>query len=393
VHAEKEKLLSALQAMVSDLDNISRYLYENPETAYQEHKSCRWLCEFLEKRGYKVQAPAGGLETAFFAVPENAIPARPRIAFLAEYDALEKIGHGCGHNMIAAISLGAAMAIQQTFPEFSGSFVIVGTPAEEGGGGKARLAEAGVFEGIDIAMMTHAGQANLTGKDALGRIKAKIEFFGRTAHAAAAPEVGVNALDALIAAYTNISLLRQQMTDDARIHGIITHGGDAPNVIPDYTAALFYVRAATLPVLETLFGRFQDCCNGAALATGCRCEVNIKPPSLDPMKRNKALEQLWLKNAELLGLAVTQKIGPSGSTDLGNLSWIMPVIQPFVAICDQDVALHSTAFADATRTQRGRKAMLDGAKAMALTALDYLRTPDAQRAAQEEFQAGKQPAG
>jgi amidohydrolase len=388
VHPEKEKLLSAVQAIGRDLDDISRFLYENPETAYQEHNSCRWLCDFLEKRGFKVQAPAGGLETAFLAVPENAIPTRPRIAFLAEYDALEKIGHGCGHNMIAAMSLGAAMAIQQTFSELSGSFVIVGTPAEEGGGGKARLAEAGIFEGIDVAMMTHPGQANLTGEDTLGRIKAKLEFFGRTAHAAAAPEAGLNALDALVGAYTNVSLLRQQMTDDARIHGIITHGGDAPNVIPDYTAALFYVRAATLPVLERLFRRFQDCCHGAALAAGCRCEVNIESPSLDPMKRNKVLEQLWLENAELLALAVTQKSGPSGSTDLGNLSRIMPVIQPFVAICDKDVALHSTGFADATRTERGRKAMLDGAKALALTAFDYLRAPDAQRAVQAEFQAG-----
>jgi amidohydrolase len=388
VHSEKEKLLGIIQAIATDLDSVSRYLYENPETAYREHNSCRWLCDFLEKRGFKIQTPAGGLDTAFFAVPENAIPARPKIAFLAEYDALEKIGHGCGHNLIAAMSLGAAVALQRTFPQLRGSFVVIGTPAEEGGGGKARLAEAGVFEGIDIAMMTHPGQANLAGEDTLGRIKAKLEFFGRTAHAASAPEVGLNALDALIAAYTNISLLRQQMTDDARVHGIITHGGDAPNVIPDYTAALFYVRAATLPVLETLFGRFRDCCHGAALAAGCRCEVSIEPPSLDPMKRNRALEQLWQINAERLGLAVTQKLGPSGSTDLGNLSRIMPVIQPFVAICDQDVALHSTAFADATRTERGRQAMLAGAQALALTALDYLRAPEAQKAVQAEFQAG-----
>lgn len=388
MHPEKEKLLSAVRAIGGELDEISRFLYENPETAYNEHDACRFLCQFLEQRDFNVQSPLGGLETAFWAELRDGEPTRPKIAFLAEYDALEKIGHGCGHNLIAAMSLGAAVALQRTFPQLRGSFVVIGTPAEEGGGGKARLAEAGVFEGIDIAMMTHPGQANLAGEDTLGRIKAKVEFFGRTAHAAAAPEVGLNALDALIAAFTNISLLRQQMTDDARVHGIITHGGDAPNVIPDYTAARFYVRAAALPVLESLFGRFRDCCNGAALAAGCRCEISIEPPSLDPMKRNRTLEQLWLKNAEGLGLAVTQKVGPSGSTDLGNLSWIMPVIQPFVAICDQDVAVHSTAFADATRTERGRQAMLAGAQALALTALDYLRTPEAQKTVQAEFHAG-----
>jgi amidohydrolase len=387
VKQEKEDLVRTVETIAYDLDEISKFLYENPETAYHEHKSCRRLCEFLESRGFTVKTPVGGVETAFFAVPENTLPTRPRVAFLAEYDALEKIGHGCGHNMIAAISLGAAVALRQTFPDLSGSIVVVGTPAEEGGGGKAKLADAGVFEDIDVAIMTHPGHDNLIGEDTLGRIKARVEFFGRTAHAAAAPEVGLNALDAMVGAYNNISALRQQMSDDSRLHGIITHGGDAPNVIPDYASGLFYVRSGTLPVLDRLFLRFQDCCNGAAIAAGCRCEIHVEPPSLDPMKRNLTLENLWAANATSLELDITQKSGPSGSTDLGNLSHIMPVAQPFVAICDRDIALHSTVFADATRTGRGRKAMLDGAKALAMTALDYLLSPDVQKAAKAEFDA------
>jgi amidohydrolase len=271
-------------------------------------------------------------------------------------------------------------------PEFSASITVIGTPAEEGGGGKARLADAGVFEGMDIAIMTHPGHENLVGENSLGRIKATTEFFGRTAHAAAAPEMGLNALDAMVGAYNNISALRQQTTDDSRVHGIITHGGDAPNVIPDYTSGLFYIRAATKEVLEGLFTRFRQCCDGAAMAAGCRCEVTVEPPSLDPIKRNHTLEKLWAEQADLLGLEITEKNKPSGSTDLGNLSWILPVIQPFISICDDSTALHSTGFADATRTDRGKKALLDGTKALAMCALDYLSSPGIQKAVRSEFE-------
>jgi amidohydrolase len=386
VQNRKKNVMAEVDAIAGEMDDISRRLYENPETAYKEYQSCSLLCEFLKNHGFKVQCPAGGLETAFYAAPENAGATGPVVAFLAEYDALEKIGHGCGHNMIAAMSLGAATALLRALPEFSGSIRVIGTPAEEGGGGKARLADAGVFEGMDIAIMTHPGHENLVGEDTLGRIKAKTEFFGRTAHAAAAPEMGLNALDAMVGAYNNLSALRQQTTEDSRVHGIITHGGDAPNVIPDYAAGLFYIRAGTKNVLDRLFLRFQDCCNGAALAAGCRCDIHVEPPSLDPIKRNGTLESLWAKEAASLGLEITRKDKPSGSTDLGNLSWILPVIQPFIAICDKNVALHSTGFADATRTDRGRKAMLDGAKALALCALDYLSSPEIRKAVREEFE-------
>jgi amidohydrolase len=392
VQRRKKTVTAQVDAMAGELDQISRLLYENPETAYKEYQSCSLLCEFLENHGFKVQSPAGGLETAFYAEPENAATIGPEIAFLAEYDALEKIGHGCGHNMIAAMSLGAATALLNALPEFSGSIRVIGTPAEEGGGGKAKLADAGIFEGIDIAIMTHPGHENLVGENTLGRIKAKTEFFGRTAHAAAAPEMGLNALDAMVGAYNNISALRQQTTEDSRVHGIITHGGDAPNVIPDYASGLFYIRAGTREVLDRLFTRFQDCCNGAALAAGCRCEVRVELPSLDPIKRNRALEALWAEEAAFLGLEITRKDKPSGSTDLGNLSWIIPVIQPFIAICDKSVALHSTGFADATRTGKGRKAVLDGAKALALCALDYLSSPEIQKAVREEFKTAWRPA-
>ena len=381
----KEEIARQVDGIAGDLFSLSTLLYENPETAYHEHQACTWLGRFCAERNFEVETGVGGVETAFLARPAGVDRKGPVVAFLAEYDALEKIGHGCGHNLIAAISLGAAVALGRAAPHLRSSFVIIGTPAEEGGGGKARLMEARVFDGIDASVLVHPGHRNFPGEDTLGRIKATVEFFGRTAHAAAAPESGLNALDALVGAYNNINALRQQTTTDARIHGIITHGGDAPNVIPDYTRALFYVRSARSDYLRELFGRFEDCCKGAAMAAGCRVEVRVQPPSLEPMKRNFTLERVWIKNLEALGLASERKEGPSGSTDAGNLSRLMPVIQPFMGICDEHVLLHSEAFADATQTERARKALLDGAGILAMTVYDYLTSPKIQASAAEEF--------
>lgn len=381
----KDAICRQVETMAEDLFAISKRLYENPEIAYEERQACRWLSQFLQKRGFDTEISVGGVETAFTARPREIIDGRTHIAFLAEYDALQRIGHGCGHNLIAAATMGAAVALKKSWPGFDGSFIVVGTPAEEGGGGKARLIDGGVFQGIDMALMMHPGHHHLMGEETLGRIKAKVEFFGRTAHAAAAPEIGRNALDALIGAYNHISAFRQQMAPDGRIHGIITHGGDAPNVIPDYTAGLFYIRAAHRSYLKALFQRFEDCCQAAALAAGCTCTVTIQPPSLEPMKRNAALEQVLADNMRSLGLEITTKAGPSGSTDLGNLSHVMPVIQPFVGICEPEVALHSTQFADATQSKHGREAILAGAKALAMTACDYLGSTKIQQAVSADF--------
>ena len=381
----KEDIIRQVDSIAVDLLDLSKTLFENPETAYQEHRACQWLSQFLQERGFEVETAAGGLETAFLARPEGIDPKAPTVAFLAEYDALEKIGHGCGHNLIAASSAGAAIALSRSLHDPSGSFVLVGTPAEEGGGGKARLAEAGIFEGIHMALLSHPGHQNLPGCDTLGRIKAKVEFFGCPAHASDAPELGRNALDAITGAYNNISALRQQIAPEGRIHGIITHGGDAPNVIPDYTAGLYYVRAANQSYLAELFQRFQDCCHGASLAAGCRCKVEIQPPSIDTVKRNKVLERVWMDNMKAMGLSVEHKDGPSGSTDVGNLSQLIPVLQPFMAICDKNVPLHSVGFAEATQSERGKKALLDAAKVLALTAYDYFSSPDIQKAVADEF--------
>lgn len=386
--SNKNEINRQVDGLADELFTISRQLYDHPETAYQEHQTCQWLGEFLRARDFDVDVGVGGVETAFMARPKGRPPRRPTVAFLAEYDALPKIGHGCGHNLIAASSIGAAIALSSAVEELADAVVVIGTPAEEGGGGKVRLAEGGVFEGIDIGLLSHPGHVNLCGEDSLGRIKVKIEFLGQSAHAASSPEYGRNALDAMVGAYVHIAALRQQMAQDSRIHGIITHGGDAPNIIPDYTAGLYYVRSARLDYLEELFSRFENCCRGAALAAGCDCRVEIQPPSLEPMKRNLALERLWADNMAEQGLALGHRAGPNGSSDVGNLSRIIPVMQSRLAICDQEVPIHSVGFADATQSERGRKALLDAARLLAMTAYDYLVSPGIQKSVAEEFDSG-----
>jgi amidohydrolase len=234
----KKRIVENVESLSKEINHIAKFLYDNPETAYQERQACAWLAEYLSQKGFAPEKAVGGVETAFLARPQGVEPRKPQLAFLAEYDALPKIGHGCGHNLIAAASVGAAVALFRSWPQAANSIVVVGTPAEEGGGGKALLADAGVFHDIDVAIMFHPGRSNHLGTDSFGRIKAKIEFFGRSSHAAASPEKGLNALDAIVGAYNNISAMRQQLPSDTRLHGIITHGGEAPNVIPDYTAGL-----------------------------------------------------------------------------------------------------------------------------------------------------------
>ncbi len=385
--AAKVRICNEVDALSDELFGISEYLRENPETAYQEFKACEFLSGVLREKGFEVQQGVGNVETAFMAKPAAVSTQRPTVAILAEYDALPKIGHGCGHNLIAAASLGAAIALIKALPESAASLSVVGTPAEEGGGGKVRLAEAGVFKDMDAAMMFHPSNQNLPGKDSLGRTKFKMEYFGKTAHAAGSPDKGRNALDAIIMAYSSMNSLRQHLRPDGRIHGIITHGGDAPNIIPDYTAGLFYVRAASRRYRDEIFDRVRQCAEGAALATGTEVKIEIDPPKLDPLKRNYALESAAQANMEALGVTIDQDDGRRGSSDIGNLSHYLPSIHPLLAIVD-DTPAHSTAFCDATTTERARRVLTVAAKMLAMTACDFLRSESLRTSVLEHF---KQP--
>lgn len=381
----KEQIGREVETLAQNLFAISDFLKANPETAYQEYKACEHLCRVLNARGFRVQKGVGDVETSFLAQPADCQPDRPCVAFLAEYDALPKIGHGCGHNLIAAASLGAAIVLKKILGDQAGGVAIVGTPAEEGGGGKVRLAEAGIFDEMDVAMMFHPGQLNIPGKDMLGRIKFKMEFIGRSAHASGSPDRGINALDAMVSAYSSINAIRQHLRSDGRIHGIITHGGDAPNIIPDYTAGLFYVRAGSRSYRDEIFERVENCIRGAALAIGAESKIEIDLPKLDSMRRNAALEAAIRANMEALGITVDPDDGRRGSSDIGNLSQYLPAIHPVLAIVGSEVAGHSVEFCEATTTERGRQTLLNAAKLLAMTALDYLTSADLRKQVAEDF--------
>lgn len=381
----KEQIGREVASLARDLFAISDFLKANPETAYQEFKACEHLSQVLDAKGFRVQKGVGNVATSFLARPSDCQPSRPTVAFLAEYDALPKIGHGCGHNLIAAASLGAAIVLKLILGNEAGGVAVVGTPAEEGGGGKVRLTEAGIFDEMDVAMMFHPGQLNIPGKDMLGRIKFKMEFIGRSAHASGSPDRGINALDAMVSAYASINAVRQHLRPDGRIHGIITHGGDAPNIIPDYAAGLFYVRAGSRSYRDEIFERVKKCVQGAALAIGAESKIEIDLPKLDSMKRNAVLEAAIRANMEALGISIDADDGRRGSSDIGNLSHYLPAMHPVLAIVGSEVAGHSVEFCEATTTDRGRETLLNAAKLLAMTAYDYLSSADFRKQVAEDF--------
>ncbi|MBN1687020.1 MAG: M20 family metallopeptidase [Spirochaetales bacterium] len=386
----RKKICQRVDELSDNIFAVADWLKDNPETAYQEFKACEYLSGVLAGNGFDVEKGPGGIATAFLGRPAGKRQTRPTVALLAEYDALPGIGHGCGHNIIAAASIGAVISLKDVLGDAAGHLAIVGTPAEEGGGGKVKLAEAGVFADMDMALMFHPSDSNIPGKDNLGRIKFKMEFFGKAAHASGSPDQGLNALDGIVTAYTSMNALRQHLKRDGRLHGIITHGGAAPNIIPDYAAGLFYVRAGSIAYRDELFERVKKCAEGAALATGTTCKIEIDHPVLDPIRRNRPLEAAVAAAMEALGITPDEDDGSRGSSDIGNLSHYLPSIQPYLAIVDRGAGIpaHSAGFCEATVTPRGREVTLQAAKMLAMTAYDYLESEELRREAKADFDRG-----
>jgi len=388
--AVKDAIAAAVDRLGDELEKLSHTIHANPELGYQEVKAAAWLAEFLDKRGFAVERGVGGVETAFRATLENG--RGPTIAILCEYDALPQIGHACGHNVIATAGVGAGAglaAVRDRLPP--GRIQVIGTPAEEGGGGKARLIRGGIFQKVDAAMMVHGFDRWVGHSDLLGIVRVGFEFKGKAAHASADPWEGVNALDAVIQTYNNVSMLRQQVRPDARIHGIITHGGAAPNIIPEFAAATFYVRSISIDYMWELQKRVIRCAEGAAKATGC--ELNVvehADTAYEPMRRNTALLDAFRANLRTFGVTESPEMRDRlGSSDIGNVSQVIPAIQPMVKIAPDGTPIHSRAFEVAARSPLAREGMLISAKTLAMTALDLLADPEILRRAQAEFREVK----
>ncbi len=381
----KDAIGQSVDRLASELETLSRTIHDNPELGYQESRACRWLGEFLERHGFKVERGVGGVETAFRGTLETG--EGPTVAILCEYDALPGIGHACGHNVIAASGAGAGAALAAVRGQLPrGRVLVIGTPAEEGGGGKIRLIRGGVFRDVDCAMMIHGFDRTLLHQDLLGIVRVTFEFSGKAAHASADPWAGINALDACVQTYNAVSMLRQQTHPSCRIHGIITSGGAAPNIIPEYAAASFYVRAPRIDTMWALYERVVACAEAAARATGATLKVTKPDNVYEPLERNQTLLDLFAANMTRVGLAEGEPIPDRlGSSDIGNVSQVIPAIQPLIGIAPRGMAIHTRDFAEAAVKPLATAGMLAAAKAMAMTTFDLLADPAKVTAAKEEF--------
>jgi amidohydrolase len=368
----KLQVKQSVESHKQQLIQLSLNIYDNPELGFKEEKAAAWLTSYVEDNGFHVERGIAGLPTAFRATYGQG---SPRIALLAEYDALPKVGHGCGHNIIGVSAVGAGVAGKHTVDQLGGSIVVMGTPGEEVLGGKIDLVKSGAFTEIDVAMIVHPDTRNMPTQEALAASTLEVEFFGRPAHAASQPHKGINALDAMVLAFTAINSLRQHIRGDARIHGVITDGGEAPNIVPAHSAATFLVRALDDDYLTELKDRVLNCFRGASMASGARLEYTWKNRPYAPMKNNMTLAGLFKQNLESLGRSVDDfdRRSGLGSTDMGNVSQVVPSIHPTIAIAPREVLLHSPEFATATVSQAGQNGLLDAAKAMAMTVVDILQ--------------------
>jgi amidohydrolase len=372
LEALKRDACRAVDERRAELVAVAREIHAHPELAFEERRAAALLVRALKDAGLPVEAPAYGLETAF----ESRVGAEgPTVALLAEYDALPGIGHACGHNLIAAAALGAGLALAALGARLPGRLRVLGTPAEEQGGGKELLARAGAFDGVDAALMVHPAGVDLATMPSLALAELDATYHGRAAHAAAMPERGVNALDALVTAYQAVAQLRQHIRPTERVHGIFTEAGAAPNVVPERAAGRFYVRAANAGELAALKRRVEGCFRAGAEATGARLELVWRDPDYLELRTSWPLAERYQANAESLGRQFfpLDRLPSSvmGTTDMGNVSHRVPAIHPMIAAAPWHCTIHAPEFAEHAGSPLGDAAALDGAKALAMTALDF----------------------
>lgn len=377
----REKIVEYVDRQLGTYQRIAREIHARPEVSNYEFFACETLSEQLRREGFEVRTNVAGHRTGFDARYRSKKDG-PVVVFLAEYDALGGLGHGCGHNLFGATSALAAAALRQAVDEVGGEVRVYGTPGEEGGengSAKGSFVREGYLEDVDAALCVHpgAGEHYLTTRS-LGCAPVDIEFWGKAAHAASSPQDGINALDGLILTYNGLNALRQHLTSDVRIHGVIVSGGDAPNIVPDYAKAKFYLRAATAPRLESVYQKAVRVVEGAAAMTGAKGRLQPYQNRVENTVVTPSFDAIYQKHLEEFGEHVrpTTEQDEMGSSDVGNISQVVPTIQPHISICEAGVPAHSEAFRDAACSEKGLASIALGAKVLALTALDLLTDPD-----------------
>ena len=383
----KTKMLETVEKNLPELLRIRNFLYENPEVGGTEEKASALLTETIENHGFQVDREIHGIPYSFRAVYDSGRPG-PSIGLTAEYDALPEIGHGCGHDIIATAPLGAAFALQEAVKETGGRVVLFGTPAEECFVSKVQLSREGAFDEVDVAMTIHPNPVNL----ASGRTTAidawQVEFYGRSSHAGASPEEGINALDAAVHFYTLIGFEKQYLKD-TNIYGVFVDGGEKCSVIPDHASVKYLVRANTVQDIRRIRALFERCAAAAAGVVGATYKIWSNEPGNMDMVTNETLSDVFNRYYEEAGGGVMPKGGSGGSTDMGDVSHVVPAIHPWIGLDCPELNLHSKEFADATITPAGDRAVELGARALALTGLDVLTDPALLEKIKEEFRQAK----
>ena len=372
--------------------DISLAIHAKPEVSDFEYFASQTLSEQLKKEGFEIELPAAGHRTGFAATYKSNKPG-PTVVFLAEYDALAGLGHGCGHNVFGATSSLAGAALKSIVDQIGGEVRVYGTPGEEGGqngSAKGSFVKKGYLNDVDFALCVHPGSGSEDGLSTRNYACAPVdvEFWGKPAHAAGCPQDGINALDAQILTYAAIGVLRQQLTDRIRIHGVIVEGGTAPNVIPEYTKAKYYIRAADIDTLHELYEKVENIVKGSALQTGCTSSMKLYQNLVENMVLTPSLDAIYEKYITELGNTVkhVEDVVMPGSSDVGNISQVVPTIQPHISITDVQIAGHSQDMVEASCSQKAMDAIVKGAKALAFTALELFENSEELAKVKEDHQ-------
>lgn len=384
-----QNLSKKYNEIFKDLKELNEYIYANPELGRKEFKACEAHKNILKKYGFKVTDNYIGIETAYLA-EYSSEKEGPKIAYLAEYDALPEVGHGCGHNILGTVSVGAGILLKDFVNEFGGTVFVYGTPAEETFGAKVDMAEAGCFDNIDAAMLSHpTGKSHERSGTSQAMEALQFTFKGKTAHAAGDPYNGINALDGVIQFFNSVNALRQQTKDSARIHGIISNGGEAANIIPDLAVANFYVREATTKEMVKLSERVKNCAKGAALATGTELEIENYEYTFKHLVTNETLSETYVKNLKLQGIEDVPMSEPSGSSDCGDVSHHCPTIHSYFPISKCELTGHSIDFAKASISEEAYKGMKEAVLALTMTGKDILSDEELLKKIKDEFEKAK----